>query len=318
MVRGQVFSGSHRIHFSVNHSFRVVQERNQEVIRWASQSYEDRLRDIEIKEREQEASPKSVVSSYNEPLPSIEEYRSQEEQKHHASQPSVHATTDDAARELEDLADTSTRKSRGKKSAPSKRKRDGRPAILDTQSPNTSTLPATDAALDVLEDELDPRLKRPPTKRKRPNANVAPPPVPSFDDTIDDVALELERIADDPPSSVRGSSPPYSNGIRTPDAPKRKRAPRKKRAPVEDDLLGETAGDGVDDASAGSRTLSNGFYHLDEPIPEPKKGKKVDQLVLARRLVALEDSQRKIWLSIARKDIPKVRLMESIRVFPTH
>ncbi len=240
-----------------------------------------------------------MVSSYNEPLPSLEDYRSQQEQKHYAPQPSAHATADDAARELEDLADTSRRKSRGRKSVPSKRKRDSRPAIPQSPLPDTSTVPATDAALDALDDEIDPRLKRPPTKRRRPNASVAPPPAPSFDDSIDDVALELERIADDVPSSVRGLSPPHSNGVQTPDAPKRKRSPRKKKAPVEEYPIGEIAGDGADDASTGSRTLSNGFYHLDEPIPEPKKGKKVDQLVLARRLVALEDTQRKVWLSIA-------------------
>ena len=59
--------------------------------------------------------PKFVVSSYNELFPSMEKCRSNEEQMCYASQASIHGSADDVACELEDLADTSTRKLPGKK-----------------------------------------------------------------------------------------------------------------------------------------------------------------------------------------------------------
>ncbi|KAF8330420.1 P-loop containing nucleoside triphosphate hydrolase protein [Cantharellus anzutake] len=280
-------------------------ERNQEVIKHALQSCNSRLHVIQ--ERERPIPPKPAAT---EPPSSMEDDSASQDQKPCVKQPSIGDTADDVARELEDLADTTTRKPRPRKSVPTKRKRDSRLAAHDTKSPLPDIFvePAADAALDALEDEFDSQVKRPLTKRKKLNV---PLPTPSFEDSIDDVALELERSVDDLPSSVRGSSPPYSNGVQTPQAPaKRKRASRKKRALADDEPFAEVGADAVDDASVdasvGSRTLSSGFYHLDEQIPEPKKGKKADHLVLARRLVALEDAQRKVWLNIARKDIPKV------------
>lgn len=51
----------------------------------------------------------------------------------------------------------------------------------------------------------------------------------------------------------------------------------------------------------------------------PKKGaapKKISEpVVLARRLIQLEDLQRKIWINLARKDIPRVRQLELWREY---
>lgn len=49
-----------------------------------------------------------------------------------------------------------------------------------------------------------------------------------------------------------------------------------------------------------------GFWPLDEPVPSLKKSKKLEPSQAARRVVALEESQRRVWLNIARKDVVRV------------
>lgn len=48
------------------------------------------------------------------------------------------------------------------------------------------------------------------------------------------------------------------------------------------------------------------FWPLDDPIPPLKKPKRIDQGQAAKRVVALEEAQRRVWLNIARKDIVRV------------
>ncbi|KAG6832455.1 hypothetical protein H0H92_001501 [Tricholoma furcatifolium] len=48
------------------------------------------------------------------------------------------------------------------------------------------------------------------------------------------------------------------------------------------------------------------IFDLTEEIPPLKKAKKVDDQVMVKRLKALEESQRKVWTNIARRDIAKV------------
>ncbi|KAG6846025.1 hypothetical protein H0H87_011073 [Tephrocybe sp. NHM501043] len=48
------------------------------------------------------------------------------------------------------------------------------------------------------------------------------------------------------------------------------------------------------------------IFELEEHIPPLKKAKKVDDHAMVKRLKALEESQRKVWTNIARRDIAKV------------
>jgi chromatin-remodeling ATPase INO80 len=48
------------------------------------------------------------------------------------------------------------------------------------------------------------------------------------------------------------------------------------------------------------------LLELDDPIPAMKKARKADHATMMKRVKALEESQRKVWLSIARKDVVKV------------
>jgi chromatin-remodeling ATPase INO80 len=107
--------------------------------------------------------------------------------------------------------------------------------------------------------------------------------------------------------------------------PKRKRpATRRKLDGIAPQTL-ETLGLGSAPASiagditpSGSRppsptltATSATVFEMDMIIPPLKRAKKVDEATMLKRIKALEESQRKVWKNIARKEIPKAR-----RLFP--
>ena len=50
-------------------------------------------------------------------------------------------------------------------------------------------------------------------------------------------------------------------------------------------------------------------FEMDMVIPPLKKAKKVDGTTMLKRIKALEESQRKVWKNIARREIPKAGLL---------
>jgi len=50
-------------------------------------------------------------------------------------------------------------------------------------------------------------------------------------------------------------------------------------------------------------------FEMDMVIPPLKKAKKVDGTTMLKRIKALEESQRKVWKNIARREIPKASLL---------
>ncbi|GJJ09521.1 hypothetical protein Clacol_003744 [Clathrus columnatus] len=52
--------------------------------------------------------------------------------------------------------------------------------------------------------------------------------------------------------------------------------------------------------------IAPGFWPLNEPVLPLKRPKKLDQAHAAKRVMAIEEAQRRIWLNIARRDIIKV------------
>ncbi|KAJ7103398.1 SNF2 family N-terminal domain-containing protein [Mycena belliarum] len=96
--------------------------------------------------------------------------------------------------------------------------------------------------------------------------------------------------------------------------PPRKRPGPKKRvfgSEIEIGLASEAPSIASDITPALSRPPSPGlaatfYFELDEPIPALKKAKKVDDGVMIKRLKTLEESQRKVWTNIARREIAKV------------
>jgi chromatin-remodeling ATPase INO80 len=55
-------------------------------------------------------------------------------------------------------------------------------------------------------------------------------------------------------------------------------------------------------------------FEMDMIIPPLKKAKKVDGPTMLKRIKALEESQRKVWKNIARREIPKASLSPQILV----
>ena len=58
--------------------------------------------------------------------------------------------------------------------------------------------------------------------------------------------------------------------------------------------------------TAISDKLNATVFELDEHVPQLKKAKKVDDATMLKRVKALEETQKKVWTTIARRDIPKV------------
>lgn len=58
--------------------------------------------------------------------------------------------------------------------------------------------------------------------------------------------------------------------------------------------------------TAISDRLNATVFELDEHVPQLKKAKKVDDATMLKRVRALEETQKKVWTTIARRDIPKV------------
>ena len=62
-----------------------------------------------------------------------------------------------------------------------------------------------------------------------------------------------------------------------------------------------------------SDRLNATVFELNELVPQLKKAKKVDDATMLKRVRALEETQKKVWTTIARRDIPKVcALFESV------
>ncbi|KAF9787052.1 DNA ATP-dependent helicase [Thelephora terrestris] len=55
-----------------------------------------------------------------------------------------------------------------------------------------------------------------------------------------------------------------------------------------------------------SDRLNATVFELNEQAPQLKKAKKVDDATMLKRVRALEETQKKVWTTIARRDIPKV------------
>jgi DNA helicase INO80 len=113
----------------------------------------------------------------------------------------------------------------------------------------------------------------------------------------------------------------------TPANRRRRSAPRRKLdhlAPDRVDLLGLSHPDASASGEASpafSRPASPAIamsivYELHEPIPPLKRAKKIDGGAMLKRVKALEETQRKVWVNIARRDIPKVRGDKQARFAP--
>lgn len=165
-----------------------------------------------------------------------------------------------------------------------------------------------------------------------------------------DIADELERsVVDEPIGSIsappthkllsdakgkgrgKGKGKQREQSVESGSAPVRQRkkpGPRKKLdtlPPQTQELLGvpsasaSVAGDmtpvGSRPASPALTSVSATLYELDDTIPPLKRAKKIDDAAMMKRVKTLEEAQRKVWMSIARRDVAKVGSADSITIF---
>ncbi|KAJ3851493.1 SNF2 family DNA-dependent ATPase [Lentinula lateritia] len=134
---------------------------------------------------------------------------------------------------------------------------------------------------------------------------------------------EVPKLQPIPPSVklVRGKLVPFtprdtSLDIVPPGKYSRKKPGPKKKVPIAPDLVQEmpsvppsVAGDVTPIASRAATPVpvhSGVIFEMDEVIPSLKRAKKMDDSAIQKRVKALEDAQRKVWTTIARRDVVKV------------
>ncbi|KAJ7070916.1 SNF2 family DNA-dependent ATPase [Mycena amicta] len=119
----------------------------------------------------------------------------------------------------------------------------------------------------------------------------------------------------EPPPLFHPPPPLTSNGLGTPEKPPRKKPGPKKKAHLGPDIELELASQAPSVSSDITPALSRPptpppptpfYFELGQAIPPLKKAKKVDDGVMAKRIKTLEESQRKVWTSIARREVAKV------------
>lgn len=140
---------------------------------------------------------------------------------------------------------------------------------------------------------------------------------------------EVPKLQPIPPSVklVRGKLVPFtprdtSLDIVPPGKYSRKKPGPKKKVPIAPELAQEmpsvppsVAGDITPNASRAATPApahSGVIFEMDEVIPSLKKAKKMDDSAVQKRVKALEDAQRKVWTTIARRDVVKVDLLDLI------
>jgi DNA helicase INO80 len=154
--------------------------------------------------------------------------------------------------------------------------------------------------------------------------------------TVDDPMADGIELAPMGPEWHSASAPLYIPSQKPvsirqviPSLPAAQKPPRKKPGPkkkvpgseMELELASQAPSIASDITPALSRptspTLTNSafYFDLDEPIVPLKKAKKVDDVVMIKRLKTLEESQRKVWTNIARREVAKVRTSLDVTIF---
>ncbi|EJD03854.1 uncharacterized protein FOMMEDRAFT_82627 [Fomitiporia mediterranea MF3/22] len=179
-----------------------------------------------------------------------------------------------------------------------------------------------DAAIAISDDSGDERngMTFPPKRRRL--------------DMDDDLMDDLERsIAGDDPQSIstamgsrvypgkgkgkgRATPVPSGAGSDVSQAKAKRKPARRKGDPLSllghelgpDSAAASVAGDITPVPSAPPSPSSSAalIYELGDVPPPMKRAKKVDDQIMYKRIMGLEEAQRKVWLNIARRDVAKV------------
>lgn len=172
---------------------------------------------------------------------------------------------------------------------------------------------------------------RPPTKKRKVDKDEAADDQRSLlDESVGMTASPANKILSVAKGRGKGKQREQSaDSVSATATPKgrKKPGPRKKLdnlPPATQELLGvgSTAPSVSGDVTpSGSRppsptltSISATVYELDEAIPPLKRARKVDGAAMIKRVKNLEETQRKVWQNIARRDVAKVRCVSHRRM----
>src|ERR1700761_307063 len=140
---------------------------------------------------------------------------------------------------------------------------------------------------------------------------------------LDDITDEVERsVADDNSRAATPSQRPtkrprhkFAEDLHSQKKKGKRKKPTEEQAAI--DVLGPSAANplrvaggsesGTPLHSAPNSPMLKAVYELNEPIPPLRRPtRKTEGAQAIRRIKAVEDAQQKVWIAIARKEIPKV------------
>ncbi|KAJ3976310.1 SNF2 family DNA-dependent ATPase [Lentinula raphanica] len=185
--------------------------------------------------------------------------------------------------------------------------------------------PATQMVPEVVEEGGMPSSTIKHAAKKRKLENGPTDVVVDEEPFVDSEQVALQPI---PPSVklVRGKLVPFvardtSLDIVPSGKASRKKPGPKKKPPVAPEVSQEIpsvppsiAGDITPTASRAATPVpvhTGVIYELDDDVPPMKKAKKMDDAALLKRVKTLEEAQRKVWTTIARRDVVKVYKYQS-------
>lgn len=179
--------------------------------------------------------------------------------------------------------------------------------------------PAEGALSDISSDLEVPIPMDKPTNKKRRMDKDATAIADELERAVDDASLSPTKTALPKamgkvkyPQLREASVDTTSNLSLTPKGRKKTAAKKKLDALLIDhgSAAGSVNGDATPSASRpvspALTATSTVVYELDEVVPPLKRAKKMDENAMVKRLKTLEETQRKAWTNIARRDIAKV------------
>ncbi|PPQ72024.1 hypothetical protein CVT24_008076 [Panaeolus cyanescens] len=196
------------------------------------------------------------------------------------------------------------------------------PAPKEKKDTRKRPIPSASSDVEAVDDAAAPEELAPPAPKKRKTDSAArsistndPESHPSHDS----VKLTVPKLKVKGKQANKEREPSHDSVSATPKA-KKKPGPKKKGLAAELDSEHPSRPSSVlgDVTPAVSRPNSpvpantTMVYELDEYVPPMKRAKKVDDGALVKRIKTLEESQRKVWTNIARRDVAKVYKYQSL------
>ena len=162
-------------------------------------------------------------------------------------------------------------------------------------------------------DAISTKTKKPPTKKRKTGETGAVDVVASLRASAAGKKKGKQGTREGSTDSAAGAKPPRRRGgKKKAEAGALQNSDLLSVAPsisAGGDLTPGTSRPSSPALTAMSDKLNATVFELGEQVPQLKKAKKVDDATMLKRVRALEETQKKVWTTIARRDIPKVSFL---------